>query len=242
MISVTIVVKDGSRYLKTVLEALKPFEEVLIYDTGSTDNTLEIARSFSNCRIEEAPFEGFGKAHNRAAAKAKHPWILSIDADEILSTSLVEEILALRLEKDTVYSLPFQNFYRGKQVRIWDPEKHVRLYNKEKTQFTEAKIHEGVEIDEMRVIELSHCVLHYSYGSISDFLTKMERYSTLFAEQYRGKRSSSPAKALFHGIGAFWKGYLLKRGFLDGYRGLLISLYMAHTAFYKYMKLYEAKC
>ncbi len=241
MISVTIVAKDAKRHIRSVLEALTSFHEVLLFDTGSTDNTVEIAKEFSNVTVHEAKFEGFGKAHNDAAALAKNDWILSIDADEVLSPQLLAELQNLKLEPKHVYSLPFQNFYRGKRVYIWEPESHIRLYHKNETRFTEAKVHEGVESQGMKIINLKHHVFHYSYGSISDFLIKMERYSTLFAEQ-NSERRSSPFIALVHGLGAFWKNYILKRGFLGGYRGFLISIYMGHTAFYKYMKLYEAQC
>ncbi len=241
MITVTIIVKDGQRHIHAVLEALKRFDEVLIFDTGSCDNTLQIARNFSNVTIHESNFEGFGKAHNRAASLAKNDWILSIDADEVLSPGLAEEILKLKLKRGSVYSLPFHNFYRGQRVRIWDPESHVRLYNRKESSFTEALVHEAIRTEGLAIETLQEPLFHYSYGSISDFLVKMERYSTLFAEQNQG-RPSSPLIALSHGIGGFLKNYFFKRGFLGGYRGFLISIYIGHTAFYKYMKLYEAQC
>lgn len=87
---------------------------------------------------------------------------------------------------------------------------------------------------------LKHPIHHYPYDSISDFLVKMERYSSLFAEQYCQKRKSSPLIALFHGCGAFVKSFFLKKGFLGGFEGFMISVYNGHTAFYKYLKLYQA--
>ena len=92
----------------------------------------------------------------------------------------------------------------------------------------------------MKRIEMEGSLKHYSYASISDFLTKMQSYSTLFALQNQGRKSSSPIKAILHGMFAFWKSYVLKRGFLGGYEGFVISAYNGHTAFYKYLKLYEA--
>ena len=245
MISVTILVKNGERRLKEVFDALKNFDEVLLFDTGSTDQTLSIAQKFSNVALHQGELTGFGQAHNAAAALAKHPWILSIDADEVLSKELAQEILHTKLEPNTVYSLPFHNFYKGKQIKWcgWYPEAHIRLYNKEMTAFSDTKIHEGVLTKNLAIKRFTHPVRHYSYASISDFLVKMERYSTLFAEQNKGKRKSSPLIAIGHGMSAFFKSYLLKRGFLGGYKGFLISAYNGHTAFYKYMKLYEAnKC
>ncbi|NGX61995.1 MAG: hypothetical protein K940chlam9_01488 [Chlamydiae bacterium] len=241
-IAVTILVKNGERKLREVLSSLANFKEVLLYDTGSTDQTLEIGKSFSNVTIVERLFTGFGPDHNKAASLAKHDWILSLDSDEVLSVALAEEILSLSLDPTCVYSLPFENYYRGKKIRYcgWYPERHVRLYNKKTTQFDNAYLHERIQTGNLKEVALKKPLYHYSYDSISDFLVKMERYSSLFAQQYKGKRQASPWTAWIHGMGAFCKSYFLKKGFLGGYEGFLISSYNAHTAFYKYLKLYEA--
>ena len=242
MISVTILVKNGARRLKEVLDALTKYDDVVLYDTGSTDATLDIARTYPNVSIFQAPFTGFGPCHNAAAHLAKHDWILSIDSDEVVSSELADAIDHITLDTHTVYSLPFQNYYNGKQIKCcgWYPEEHIRLYNRKTTAFSEAMVHEGVISTGLQVIKLNHPVFHYPYESVSDFLVKMERYSTLFAQQYYKKRASSPWTALLHGVAAFSKSYFLKRGFLGGYEGFLISAYNGHTAFYKYLKLYQA--
>ena len=115
-----------------------------------------------------------------------------------------------------------------------------QAYNKMKTKFSDDQVHEAIISENMRHVPLKAPLIHYSYASISDFLAKMQSYSTLFANQYQGKRKSSFAKALSHGIFAFFKSYVLKRGFLGGYEGYVISAYNGHTAYYKYLKLYEA--
>lgn len=242
MISVTILVKNGARRLREVLDALTRYDDVVVYDTGSSDDTLNIARTYPNVSIFQAPFNGFGSSHNAAAGLARHDWILSIDSDEVVSSELADSIDCLSLDTHTVYSLPFQNYYNGKHIKWcgWHPEHHIRLYNRNTTAFSEALVHEGVLSKGLQVIKLQHPVLHYPYESISDFLVKMERYSTLFAQQYYKKRKSSPLTALIHGAAAFSKSFILKRGFLGGYEGFLISVYNGHTAFYKYLKLYQA--
>lgn len=240
MISVTILVKNGERHLKKALDSLQAFDEIVLYDTGSTDGTLEIAKSYPNVSIYQRTFTEFGKARNEAAQLAKHSWILSIDSDEVVSSELANEILALSLNVNTIYALPFYNYFNGKHIKWcgWYPEKHVRLYNREKTAFSESMIHEKVMKKDLKEKTLSHPIHHYSYENISDFLIKMERYSSLFAEQYKHKRKSSPSIALYHAMGAFFKSFFLKRGFLGGFEGFLISCYNSHTAFYKYLKLY----
>ncbi|MCH9626771.1 MAG: hypothetical protein S4CHLAM2_03990 [Chlamydiales bacterium] len=245
MISVTILVKNGERCLKEVLDSLQKFDEIVVYDTGSTDDTLTLAKSYPNVRIIQQPFTGFGPDHNAAAAQAQHDWILSIDADEVLSEELANEILSTSLDPHTVYSLPRHNYYNGRHIKWcgWHPESVIRLYNKQITAFSEAMVHEKVEDKGLKKMRFFQPLRHYSYASVSDFLQKMEHYSTLFAQQYQHKRKSSPLTAYLHGMTAFFKSFILKRGFLGGYEGFLISAYNGHTAFYKYLKLYEAnKC
>ncbi len=241
MISVTILVKNGERYIKQVLEALKKFDEVILLDTGSTDRTIAIAQQYANVRVHSSAFMGFGPSHNFATAIAKHDWILSIDADEIASDELVEEVLSLTLSPETVYSVSRHNYFRGKFIRGcgWYPDRPVRLYNRTVTTFSDAMVHEAVIATGMRKITLKSPLFHYPYHSITEFLTKMQSYSSLFAEQYQGKRSSSLLKAIAHGLFAFFKSYLLKRGIFLGQEGFIISLYNAHTAYYKYLKLQE---
>jgi glycosyltransferase involved in cell wall biosynthesis len=242
MISVTILVKNGERRIRDVLEALLPFNEVLVYDTGSSDTTLKIAENFSNVSIYQRKFIGFGPSHNLAAQLATNDWILSIDADEVLSSELTQEILNLKLNPECVYALPFYNFYNGKQIKWcgWYPERHIRLYHRKQTSFSEAMVHEGVILGALKEIVLNHPVYHYPYDSLSDFLVKMERYSSLFAEQNHLKKKSSPLVAIWHAVAAFFKSFFIKKGCFGGYEGFLISAYNAHTAFYKYLKLYQA--
>lgn len=240
-VSVTILTKNCPKYLQGVLKSLRDFDEVLVYDNGSTDNTLEIATSFPNVRVVIGTFEGFGVTHNKASAAAKHDWILSIDSDEVVTPEMAKEIANRKLDEKCVYSFPRNNYYNGKWIRWcgWYPDRQYRLYNKKKTEFTTAQVHESIIITDLKHVPLNGPLIHYSYDSIAEFLTKMQSYSTLFAIQNRGIKSSSPFKALLHGLFAFFKSYFIKKGFMGGYEGFVISSYNAHTAFYKYLKLYE---
>lgn len=242
MISVTILTKNSEKYLPEVLDALRDFEEVVVYDTGSQDSTLEIAKQFPNVTIYEEPFLGFGETHNRASASARHDWILSIDSDEVASAEMVRQIKSMQLNDASVYTFPRRNFFNGKWIRWcgWYPDRVKRLYHRKKTKFSDALVHESIIAQGMTEIALEAPLLHYSYDSISDFIDKMQSYSSLFAEQNKGKKPSSLSKAILHGMWTFVKSYLLKRGFLGGYEGFVISLYNGHTAYYKYLKLYEA--
>ncbi len=240
MITVTILTKNSAETLASTLDSVKEFPEVLVYDTGSSDRTVELAKQFSNVKVVEGPFEGFGPTHNKASSLASHDWILSIDSDEVLSPELSKEILQLELSLSTVYRIDRHNFFNQKWIRCcggWYPDPVIRLYHRQKAQFSEAAVHEKILHADLKIESLSAPLLHTPYRSIEDFLHKMQLYSTLFAQQNRDKKKSSLKKALFHSMGAFFKSYFIKRGFLGGKEGFIISLYNGHTTFYKYLKL-----
>ena len=239
-ISIVILTKNSEKIIRQCLTQLEDFDDIVIYDNGSTDETLAICSSFSNVHLIEGDFLGFGKSKNKAASFAKYPWILSLDSDEVLSDALIEILKNIALDKESVYTIKRHNFYKEKEIKYcWKNDTVKRLYNKERTQFNEKFVHEDIITDNMNIVTLGGYMKHYSYQSISDFITKVDRYSTLFAEQNYGKKSITPLGAVSHASFAFLKTYILKRGFMDGSIGLIISYSQASEKFYKYMKLYE---
>lgn len=238
-ITVCILAKNAEQTIQATLDSVQSFPEVLIFDTGSTDSTLTIASKYPNVTIHQSPFIGFGPLRNAIAACAKNDWIFALDSDEIISPSLKSEINQLSLSQAFAYVVPRHNFYNGKRIRGcgWSPDRVARLYHRNHNQFSEAFVHESIQTNHR--INLKSPLLHTPYRSTEDFLAKMQHYSTLFAQQYKGKRTSSFTKALGHGIFAFFRSYVLKHGILDGSEGFTISLYNANTAFYKYLKLSE---
>lgn len=241
-ISATILLNGSPACLQNVIKALQGFDEVLIYNNGASEESLAVCRSFPNVTVVTGLFMGFGPTHNQASNLTKNDWIISIDSDEVATPELIQEIQSIQLDPKSIYSIPRRNFFNGKWIQGcgWWPDHALRLYNKKETQFTNAEVHESIDTRGMRVITLKNCLEHYSYHSISDFLSKMQSYSALFAKEWKGKKRSSPCKAALHGFFAFFKSYILKLGFRDGYEGYLISSYNGHTAYYKYLKLYEA--
>lgn len=242
MITVTILTKNSQKYIREVLEALTSFDEVLIFDTGSTDDTMMIAKQFANVTFHQGSFIGFGPTHNLASSIARNNWILSVDSDEVVTPELKKEIEHLTLQLGHVYSFPRHNYYNGKWIRWcgWYPDRQTRIYNRLETRFTDAQVHEAIITSNLKNIPLKGALKHYSYSNVSEFLSKMQAYSDLFAKQYQGRKSSSVSKAVLHGLFTFFKSYILKRGFMGGREGFEISVYNANTAFYKYLKLLEA--
>jgi glycosyltransferase involved in cell wall biosynthesis len=241
-ITVTILTKNSEKYLEEVLKPLGDFNEVLLYDNGSTDRTCSIASQFPNVNIVRGTFDGFGITHNKASTAAKNDWILSIDSDEIVTSEMVQTIKTLALDPGSVYSFPRHNYFEGKWIRWcgWYPDRQYRLYNRKTTAFTTAEVHEAIIVEGHTHVPLDAPLIHYSYANQNDFLAKMQSYSSLFAKQYAGKKKSSIPIAIGHGLAAFLKSYLIKRGFMGGAQGFMISIYNGNTAFYKYLKLREA--
>lgn len=243
-ISANILTKNSARRLAQVLTALAWCDEVVVFDTGSTDETLEIARSFANVKLHvmEGTFPGFGRAHRQAVALSRNDWILSVDSDEVVSSELMEELASLKLAPRTVYTIPFENYFNGRLITScgWSPDRHERLFNRSETNFCESAVHERVQSKDLTVQKLTHPIRHYSYESVDDFLRKMRTYSQLFADHNVGRKRSSPVKAVGRSLWAFFRSYLLRRGFTQGYEGFVISSYQAQSTFWKYLLLHEA--
>jgi glycosyltransferase involved in cell wall biosynthesis len=240
-ISCVIIVKNATLTIKNTLDSLLSFSEVVLYDNGSTDNTLDIAAIYPNVQVIKGAFYGFGETKNKAASYASNTWVLSLDADETVSKQFVQSLADQTLDHQYAYQMRRTNYYRDQEIKhCWKKESIVRLYNTEVTAFNDNKVHEFVMIDHLKTALLPGLVQHSPYHNISDFIQKSDRYSSLFAEENAGKKDASPQKALLNASFTFIKKYLLKRGFLDGYPGLLISFAHMSTNFFKYMKLYEA--
>ncbi len=240
-ISVTILTKDSERHLKSCLDALREFNEVLIVDNGSSDDTLKIAAGYPNVRIIEHEFTGFGPLKNFAIEQAKNDWIFSIDSDEVATEKLIESIKALDpAEKESIYTIGRLNHYGKKPIKCcgWYPDMVMRIFNRTHTRFSDTLVHESLIVPPgSREAVLEGELLHYPFESVESLIAKMQSYSTLYAMQ--SDKPSSPAKAFLRAAFAFFKNYFLQRGFLCGYEGLLISVSNANGVFYKYMKLYE---
>ncbi|WP_251368188.1 glycosyltransferase family 2 protein [Candidatus Rhabdochlamydia sp. W815] len=244
MITVIILTKNSQETLEDTLFSVRGFPEILVYDTGSTDTTLDIAKQFPNVKIIQSEFIGFGPTRNKAAKSATHDWILALDSDEVLSSKLSQEILNISLDSNFIYQIDRHNFFNGKWIKScggWYPDPIIRLYHRKKTQFTDSMIHEKVSSQGMQIHPLFYPLFHTPYRNIHDFLKKMQVYSDLFATQKKDSKPVSLAKAIFHGSFAFFKSYFLKKGLKQGVEGFIISAYNGHTAFYKYLKLREAQ-
>ena len=239
-ISCVIIVKNAESTINEVLKAITLFDDVVVYSNDSTDKTDEIAERHKNVNLIQDIFLGFGPTKNKAASYAKNDWILSLDADEVLSQEFIQNLSNEILNDKTIYTILRKNFYKKTHIKhCWGNDIIPRIYNRTTTSFTDKKVHEKIIDDNFTLKQIDGSMEHYPYATISDFITKLDRYSTIYANDNVGKKNSSPLKAISNGIFSFIKTYFLKRGFLDGYAGLIIAFSHMATNFYKYMKLYE---
>ncbi|WP_416190661.1 glycosyltransferase family 2 protein [Neisseria sp. CCUG12390] len=239
-----MLVKNSERYLAEVLTALHDFDEVLLLDNGSTDGTFGIAAQFGNVSYYKHDFTGFGPMKNMAAQLAQNDWIFSIDSDEIPDAELIDALRTAVAENrpQNIYSLSRLNHYNGRPMKGcgWYPDILPRLYHRGFTRFSDRQVHESLVIPkDAQVNTLAGRLKHYSFENAEGLIRKMQQYSSLYAEENRFKKKTSPAKALLHGGVSFIKNYFFKRGFAYGSDGLTVSVANAQGSYYKYVKLYE---
>jgi glycosyltransferase involved in cell wall biosynthesis len=239
-ISAVIIVRDAEQTIGKTLDSLQRFDEVVVYDNGSQDRTLEIARSFPNVSLHEGEFFGFGPTKNHAVGLARHDWVLIVDSDESVSDELFSSIAAADFsDAETAYSVLRANYFRGKHVRHsgWGGDWLVRLYRRDGTQVSDIAVHEAVLPPEGgRVVRLRGELSHDAVRELSEFLVKIDRYSEI---RRNGDWSiRSPALAFLSSFWAFVRSYFLQLGFLDGWRGLVIAVCDANGVFFKYLKPY----
>ncbi len=246
-ISVIIIVKNAEQTLLECLNSLKDFDEIILLNNESSDNTLNIAnefkKDFANLHIYHSAFIGFGALKNLTLSYAKNDWILSIDADEVLENECIKELKNLELQEDNIIALSRKNLYKGEWIKAcgWWPDHVMRVFNKTHTSFNENLVHESLILHkDSKKIKLQNGLRHFAFEDIDSLLDKLQKYSKLWALQNLHKESSV-CKALLRGIWTFFRNYVLKKGIFYGYKGFIISTCNGLGAFFKYMKLYELK-
>ena len=243
-ISAVILVKNAEKTISECLESLRQFGEVVLLDNGSTDATVEIAGKFPNVKVFSEPnFYGFGKMKNIAVSHATNDWILSIDSDEVLMPEIVSKINAMQLNENTVVALSRLNYYGDRCMKCcgWYPDYVWRIFNRKYTCFNENIVHEVVEIKpDTQKQYIKDALKHYAVTSMSSIIDKMNRYTTLSAqEKHKSGKKTSVIAAIFKFIHTFNKDYFFRKGIFYGYKGFVVSLLNASGAFFRYMKLYE---
>ena len=247
-LTVTVITHNERSHIAAALASVSWADEIIVVDSRSTDGTIDIARQHAT-RVEERDWAGYGAQKNYAADQASNDWILSIDADERVTPQLAEEVRAVMSRGPVApgYLMTRVAHYLGRWIRStdWYPDYHLRLYDRRAARWSERRVHESVEVDgrpkgDKRLPRLRGELLHYPYRDMSDHLRKIDTYTTLAAQEWdaEGKRGTA-WQALVYPRLAFFRNYILRRGFRDGRTGLLVSLLNSYYVFLKYAKLME---
>ena len=243
-LSVILITRNEEANLADCLASLEGIaQQIVVVDTNSSDRTLEIAKSYGAAIAQPPDWPGFGPQKNRALDLATGEWVLSLDADERLTPALKSEIVTAIHHSAHVdcFAIPRLSWYCGRFIRHsgWNPDYVDRLFKRGSARFSDDLVHERL-LPSGQVAKLENPMLHYSFMNYSQVLQKIDRYSTASAEQAFAKgKTSTPLKAVLHGVWSFFRTYFLQAGFLDGPQGFTLAMSNAQGTYYRYIKLWH---
>ncbi|WP_035054704.1 glycosyltransferase family 2 protein [Andreprevotia chitinilytica] len=239
-LGVALITKNAANHLAECLASVAFADHIVVLDSGSSDDTLAIAAAHGAQVETTTDWPGFGPQKNRALASLDTDWVLSLDADEIVSPELANAIrAAITSNAGAVFTLRRRSSFCGQWIRHcgWYPDDVPRLFKRGTARYSDDLVHERLVFDGAAPV-LAGELLHYSYDDFETVLGKVNQYSSAGAAQRHGKgQSSGVAKAALRGLWAFFRTYVIKRGFLDGGAGFAISVMNAETTYYRFLKL-----
>jgi len=243
-LSVIIITMNEEDNIRDCLESVKWADEIIIVDSGSGDETLTVAQEYTDKIFINSQWQGFGYQKNLALSKATCDWVFSIDADERVTEALQREIKESIYKKTSVYEVPRRAFFLGKELKHggWWPDYVVRLFRRGKGQYKERLVHEVIEYEGV-ANKLNQALIHYSYVSFEQVLSKMSSYAIAGAsEAKKNNKTGGFAKAILRGSWAFFNAYFIRLGFLDGEMGFIAAMTKGEGTYYRYLILtYENK-
>jgi len=242
-ISAVVITYNEEDNIRRCLESLSWVDEIVVVDSKSEDKTAAIAKEYTD-KIFTQEWLGFARQKEFACRLASFEWVLNIDADEVVTPELAQEI-----RKKIDASIEVEGYWIRRRCKFlgrwiehaWQPDWVLRLFRKEKGFFKNTQVHEGVSL-KGETVRLEKKIEHYPFKNLSHNLKKLDTYTTLFASQMRGKgKTGVLLKLLFSPILGFFKIYILKQGFRDGIPGLILSGFNSFYTFTKYAKCWELK-
>ncbi len=241
MVSIIILTYNEEKNIQRAIDSVKKIsDDIVIVDSGSIDKTLAIARQ-SGCRIISHALDDFASQRNRATKHTKYQWVLSMDADEEIPKDLQNEIVTrLKEPIEDAFLIPRRNIIFGKEIKHtrWSPDAHVWLYNKEKGKWVGTIHEEYVTTGSVGI--LMHGKLHYSHKSVREFIEMLNQYTDEEASRlYKAGNKGGLIPMFFYSARSFIGRFIIKKGFLDGYHGLVLSLLMAFYRFVTWAKVWE---
>jgi len=244
-VSVYIIAFNEAEKVRATIESARWADEIIVVDSWSTDGTPEIAAEMG-ARVVQVKFNGFGDLRNNAIAACTHEWIFSLDADERCTPEVAEEVRSIMENPNAAdaYWTPRRNFFMGKWIKHsgWYPNyRQPQLFRKGKMQYDMKPVHEGYVLSSDKPIgQMQNAIWQFPFKNMAEVMHKANRYSSLGAEKIKHKKITMWS-ALLHAKWAFWKHYLFKLGFLDGWAGFVIALGNFEGTFYRYVKALEVQ-
>ena len=246
-LSAALIVKNEAAKLDACLASIADWvDEIVIVDSGSSDATLDIAAKYGAQVHTHTDWQGFGPQRQRAQAHVQGEWVMWLDADERVTPELKQSLQAAlqqyQHERNVIFEFNRYSWAFGKFIRHcgWYPDRVLRVYRTDYTAYNDALVHESVvQPQDAKVVNLQGDLLHYTFDSLPHYMAKQTQYASAWAEQkQRQGKKVGYGSALSHAAFTFLKMYVLKRGFLDGKQGLLLSVLSAQFVYVKYMDLW----
>ena len=242
-LTVTVITHNEADHIGAALDSVAWADEVIVVDSGSTDRTVEIARAKAS-RVIVREWPGYSAQKNFAADQAANEWVLSMDADERVTTALADEIRHILSTEPAArgYRIKRVSHYLGRWIRTtdWSHDYQLRLYDRRAGRWNGLRIHESFRLAQGEPAKLHGEMEHYAYRHISHHLQKIDAYTTLLAQQWQEEgRTTTPVHMVVHPILAFLRNYILRAGIRQGTVGLIISLLNSYYVFLKFAKLWE---
>ena len=239
-ISVTVITKDEEKNICDCLRSVNWADEIIVVDSESTDRTVELAKQFTD-KIFIRKWEGYVPQKKYALSLASNEWVLSLDADERVTSELKDEIIKLSPGEFSGFKIRRKNFLLKKEITScgWEKDYQLRLMRKDKSSFSDRLVHEKFIVDG-QVEKLKNPMIHYTFTSFSEYFSKINHYSSLKAQELFQKKERVGAWTIFsHTVSAFFAFFIFRRGFKDGVYGLIISLLHSVSTMMNYIKLWE---
>lgn len=243
-LAVTVITFNEQENLQRCLDSVKKLNpgEIILVDSNSTDQTLQIARQF-HCKIFIRKFDNFASQKNFSLDQVKSEWAFSVDADEVISDELSDEIKeAIRSDQFVAYQIPRRNVILGAEIKYsrWSPDKHIWLWKKNFGRW-QGEVHEEVQVTG-EIGELINPKIHYQDQNISEFIISNKKYAKLMAaKMVKENVKFSIIRLIYDPAFEFIIRFIYKLGFLDGWRGLVLATLMAYYKFDVWMNILTFK-
>jgi len=232
-LSVAIITKNEAARIERCVESVSWADEIVVVDSGSIDDTVELCRR-AGCRVIESEWLGFGRTKQLAVDSCSNDLVLVLDADETVSDELRVRLLRVRNAPERAgYRIRRVSYYLGQRIKHcgWGRDEPLRLFDRRKGRFNEKAVHESIEMSDGLIGTIREPLLHDTYPDIETHIRKMTRYAHLSAEEQAQRRSASIASACGRGLWKFITMYIFKLGFLDGRNGFVLCLNSAFGAY-----------